>query len=58
MLFDLNPRIGASSGIDKDLGVNYPYLSLKLLLGENIELIYKNILNRRFVRYLDYVWSD
>ena len=58
VLFDLNPRIGASSGIDKDLGVNYPYLSLKLLLGENIELIYKNILNRRFVRYLDYVWSD
>ena len=31
VLFDLNPRIGASSGIDKDLGVNFPYFSLKIL---------------------------
>jgi carbamoylphosphate synthase large subunit len=58
VLFDLNPRIGASSGIDKDLGVNYPYLSLKMLLGEKINLIDKNISKNRFVRYFDYVWSD
>jgi predicted ATP-grasp superfamily ATP-dependent carboligase len=58
VLFDLNPRIGASSGIDSDLGVNFPYLSLKLLLGETIDLDHKKIHNKRFVRYFDYVWAD
>ena len=58
VLFDLNPRIGASSGIDSDLGVNFPYLSLKLLLGEKIDLAHKNIHNKRFIRYIDYVWAD
>lgn len=57
VLFDLNPRIGASSGIDKDIGFNFPLETLKLVLGEKI-LIDKSKFEKpkTFVRYFDQVW--
>ncbi len=57
ILFDLNPRIGASSGIDRDIGLNFPYLALKLLLDEDI-YIDKTLFmgQRKFLRFFDYVW--
>ncbi|WP_305862893.1 ATP-grasp domain-containing protein [Helicobacter cholecystus] len=59
VLFDLNPRIGASSCIDVDLGFNFPYLAIKLLLGEEIkvnkEVAYKEA---RFLRFFSHLWIN
>jgi carbamoylphosphate synthase large subunit len=57
VLFDLNPRLGASSGIDMSIGLNFPYLALKILLDEPVK-IQKDKFHqkRRFVRYFDKVW--
>ncbi|WP_170126819.1 ATP-grasp domain-containing protein [Helicobacter anseris] len=57
VLFDLNPRIGASSAIDTDIGFNFPYLAIKLLLQEEIK-INKELLptQSRFLRYFSYLW--
>lgn len=58
VLFDLNPRIGASSGIDQDIGWNFPYLALKLLLREEVH-IDKTLFRerKRFVRFFDRIWA-
>ncbi|BAM32050.1 ATP-grasp domain-containing protein [Helicobacter cinaedi] len=61
ILFDLNPRLGASSGIDIQLGINFPYLALKLALGESITLDYAKIHsidNQRFYRYFSQWWDN
>lgn len=59
VLFDLNPRLGASSSIDVDLGFNFPYLAIKLLLGEEIninkEIPYQEA---RFLRYFSHLWVN
>lgn len=59
VLFDLNPRIGASSSIDVDLGFNFPYLAIKLLLGEEIK-INKEIpyQEARFLRFFSHLWVN
>ena len=58
VLFDLNPRIGASSGIDRDIGFNFPLEAMKLALGENIESVDKNSFreSKIFVRYFQQIW--
>lgn len=56
-LFDLNPRIGASSGIDKDIGFNFPLETLKLALGEKIKIDKSKFQTpKTFLRYFDQVW--
>jgi biotin carboxylase len=57
-LFDLNPRIGASSGTDRFINLNFPYLALKVLLGEDVS-VNKNDFTTpgRFVRYFDEIWT-
>lgn len=58
VLFDLNPRIGASSGIDKDIGFNFPLEALKLLLGSNITVDKSKFEKPKiFLRYFDQVWD-
>ena len=57
VLFDLNPRIGASSGIDKDIGFNFPLETLKLALGDKLEIDKSKFkISKTFVRYFDQVW--
>lgn len=59
VLFDLNPRIGASSGIDKDIGINFPYESLKILFNQNITINKEKFKKEKiFVRYFDQVWIN
>lgn len=59
VLFDLNPRIGASCGIDKAIGLNLPYLAIKALLGEKVSIDKKGFRRpRTFVRYFDSVWIN
>lgn len=58
ILFDLNPRLGASSGADRLIGLNFPYLALKLLLGEKVEIDKSKFLEpQRFERYFDLRWD-
>ena len=57
-LFDLNPRIAASSGVDRYIGLNFPYLALKLLLGENIVFPKLENIKGRFIRFFDVVWEE
>lgn len=57
-LFDLNPRLAASSGVAAGLGVNLPYLALKLFLGEPIGPInVRKLYGRRFFRHLQHYWD-
>lgn len=57
VLFDLNPRIGASSGIDKDIGFNFPLNALKLLLNENVEVNKDYFLDSKiFIRFFEQTW--
>lgn len=59
VLFDLNPRLGASSGIDMHLGVNFPYLALKLALGEEVCLDRNALaLPNRFYRHFTQWWEN
>lgn len=59
VLFDLNPRIGASSGIDKDIGFNFPYEALKLTLDEPIHIDKNHFKTPKvFLRYFDQVWNS
>lgn len=37
VMFDLNPRIAASTAVFRAVGVNMPYLSVKLALGESVD---------------------
>lgn len=58
ILFDLNPRIGASSSIDSDIGLNFPYLAIKLLLQEDFSINKQNFLNsKRFIRHFTHFWT-
>ncbi|WP_300859645.1 ATP-grasp domain-containing protein [uncultured Helicobacter sp.] len=60
VLFDLNPRLGASSGVDTYFGLNFPYFALKLALGENIHIdknLYKDK-QYRFYRYFTQWWEN
>jgi carbamoylphosphate synthase large subunit len=57
VLFDLNPRLAASSATDCALGVNFPYLALKLLLGEDVSVDPTPFRSKsRFTRYFDHFW--
>lgn len=57
VLFDLNPRIGASSGIDKDIGFSFPLNALKIALGERVEVNKSQFKKPKiFIRYFDQVW--
>jgi carbamoylphosphate synthase large subunit len=57
VLFDLNPRIGASSAIDCDLGFNFPYQALKLLIEEDIEITNDGFNTKHtFIRYFKHMW--
>jgi len=57
VLFDLNPRIGASSGIDRDIGFNFPVEAIKISLGKPVSINKQNFLEPKiFVRYFDQVW--
>jgi len=56
-LFDLNPRIAASSGIDRHIGVNFPYLALKLVLGEKFDIPNLTKIENRFIRFFDLLWE-
>ncbi|MCE3046670.1 ATP-grasp domain-containing protein [Helicobacter kayseriensis] len=57
VLFDLNPRLGASSSIDTDLGFNFPYLAIKLLLGEEVKINKSGLPSKsRFLRYFSFLW--
>ena len=59
VLFDLNPRIAASCAVDRDIGINFPFLAAKLALGEGVKIDSEHLrLPRRFIRYFDYWWSD
>lgn len=59
VLFDLNPRIGASSGIDKDIGFNFPLEALKLVLEEDIKIDKNSFKDSNiFLRYFDQTWID
>jgi predicted ATP-grasp superfamily ATP-dependent carboligase len=56
-LFDLNPRIAASSGVDRYVGINFPYLALKLLLNEEFSLPDLTKIKGRFMRFFDVIWE-
>lgn len=57
ILFDLNPRLGASSGIDTDIGLNFPYLAIKLLFNEEIKIDKTRFSHKkRFMRYFSHIW--
>ncbi len=59
VLFDLNPRLGASSGVDQSIGLNFPYLAVKTLLHEPYDVDKgKFAKQRRFVRYFEKVWTE
>jgi len=58
VVFDLNPRIGASSGIDKDIGFNFPLEAVNLVLGKKIFIDKSKFLkHKRFLRFFDQVWE-
>ena len=58
VLFDLNPRIGASSAIDMNLGVNFPKMGVELCLHNIKPSIDKyKICNKRFIRYFSTIWE-
>lgn len=57
VLFDLNPRIGASSGIDRHIGLNFPDLAINIALGIEVKIDKGRFKNKkRFIRYFDEVW--
>lgn len=57
VIFDLNPRIGASSGIDRYIGLNFPYLAVKMMLEEKISIDKSKFSTKnRFIRYFTDVW--
>ena len=56
-LFDLNPRIAASSSVHVDIGINFPKIALNLLLDNNwkpkLKLKRNNL---KFYRYFSHIW--
>jgi len=57
VLFDLNPRIGASSGIDREIGFNFPLEAINLLFGKEIKVNKEKFISQKiFMRYFDQVW--
>lgn len=56
-LFDLNPRIAASSSVHVELGINFPKMAINLLLDNNwkpkLKLKKNNI---KFYRYFSHIW--
>ena len=57
VLFDLNPRVAASSAIDRKIGLNFITLSIKTLLGEKIKIDKDKFKNKkRFIRYFEERW--
>ena len=57
ILFDLNPRVGASSAVDADIGFNFPYQAIKLLLGEKININKESFADsKRFLRHFSHYW--
>lgn len=57
-LFDLNPRIGASFAVHKNIGLNLPLIALNVLRNKNYfpSPNIKN-LNHKFYRYFSNVWT-
>lgn len=59
VLFDLNPRLGASSGIDTYLGINFAYLAAKIALNEPFSLKDPPLeTTHRFYRYFEQWWKQ
>ena len=57
-LFDLNPRIAASSSVHVDVGINFPQIALSLLMDEQFVpklKLKKN--NLKFYRYFSHIWN-
>ena len=56
VLFDLNPRIAASCAVDREVGLNFPYLAAKIAIGESISVAMDELnLPQRFFRYFDHI---
>ena len=57
-LFDLNPRLAASSSVHVNIGINFPKIALNLLLDNKWEpkLKFKNN-NLKFYRYFSHIWN-
>lgn len=57
VLFDLKAHLGAFSGINKDIGLNFPLLAMKMALGGKVGVIDKNRFKtqRPLIRYFDQV---
>ncbi len=59
VLFDLNPRIAASCAVDRDIGLNFPYLAVKIALGESVHVDLDTLdLPKRFIRHFSHVWAE
>ena len=57
-LFDLNPRIAASSSVHAEIGINFPQMALNLMLNKKWKpklKLKKN--NSKFYRYFSHIWS-
>jgi hypothetical protein len=56
-LFDLNPRIAASSSVHMDVGINFPQIALSLLMDNkwrpNLKFTKNNF---KFYRYFSHIW--
>ena len=52
VIFDVNPRLAASTAIFRSIGINMPYLSIKLSLGEDIviPIIKEEIIMMRYLK--------
>ena len=55
-VFDINPRIAASTAIFRSFGYNLPYFSIKMALGESLELppIHDNMVMMRYLHEIFY----
>ena len=57
VLYDLNPRIAASCGIDRHIGLNFPYEAINIARGKKVSVDKKLFFEkRRFFRYFNQVW--
>ena len=58
VLFDLNPRIGASFAVHRKIGINLPFLALSLLKNKDFKPKINLLkLNQKFYRYFSNVWT-
>ena len=57
-LFDLNPRLAASSAVHADLGINFPQAALELLMDKKYQPKFKFKKNNlKFHRYFSHIWG-